>query len=184
MFADIRDFTPLSEKLGPEETIDRLNTYYTLMFDAISGHGGVVNLIAGDGLMAIFGAPLPLPGHCEAAVRAAVEMIELVELFDAERIAAGKLPIRIGVGIATGGMVAGYAGTNERATYTCIGDVVNLASRIEEYTKVAKCQLLIDAATRAGLPVPIAVESLGPVTFRGMSAPAEVFVVRDAAGRP
>src|SRR5438094_9956526 len=118
MFADIRDFTPLAESQPPEETIELLNTYYTLMFNAISGHGGIVSHIAGDGLMAIFGAPLPLANHCDAAIRAALEMIEMVELFNVERAAATKPQIRIGIGIATGEMVAGYTGTNDRATYT------------------------------------------------------------------
>ena len=127
MFSDIRGFTSLAESQPPEETIELLNTYYTLMFDAISGHGGVVTLMMGDGLMAVFGAPLPLPDHCGSAVRAALEMIELIDLFNLEREAAGKPQIRIGIGIASGEMVAGYTGTNERATYTCIGDTVNLA---------------------------------------------------------
>ena len=135
MFSDIRDFTPLAESQPPEETIELLNTYYTLMFDAISGHGGVVTQMIGDGLMAIFGAPLPLPDHEASAVRAALEMIELIELFSVERVAAGKPAIRIGIGIASGAMVAGYTGTNQRATYTCIGDTVNLAARLEAHTK-------------------------------------------------
>src|SRR3989441_1456969 len=151
MFSDIRSFTPIAESQSPEETIDLLNTYYTLMFDAISGHGGIVSQIAGDGLMAIFGAPLPLPNHCEAAVRAALEMIEMVGLFNVERAAAAKPQIRIGIGIATGEMVAGYTGTNKRATYTCIGDTVNIASRLETHTKTAAVPILIDGATRAGL---------------------------------
>ena len=119
MFSDIRDFTPLVESQPPEATIELLNTYYTLMFNAISGHGGIVSLIIGDGLMAIFGAPLPLPDHCDSAVRAALEMFELIQLFNVDRAAAGKPEIRIGIGIASGEMVAGYTGTNERATYTC-----------------------------------------------------------------
>src|SRR6185295_11797577 len=147
MFSDIRGFTPLAEAQSPEETIELLNTYYTLMFSAISGHGGLVSLMIGDGLMAIFGAPLPLSEHRESAVRAALEMIELIDLFNLERVAAGKPEIRIGVGIASGEMVAGYAGTTDRATYTCIGDVVNLASRIEGHTKVAQRSILIDGAT-------------------------------------
>src|SRR5689334_15714135 len=138
MFSDIRGFTPLAESQPPEETIELLNTYYTLMFSAISGHGGIVSLMIGDGLMAIFGAPLPLPEHRESAVHAALEMIELIDLFNLERVAAGKPEIRIGVGIASGEMVAGYAGTTDRATYTCIGDIVNLASRIEAHTKIAQ----------------------------------------------
>jgi class 3 adenylate cyclase len=170
MFSDIRDFTPLAESQPPEETIELLNTYYTLMFSAIGGHGGIVTLMIGDGLMAVFGAPLPIPEHRESAVRAAVEMIELVDLFNLERAAAGKPEIRIGVGIASGEMVAGYTGTTERATYTCIGDIVNLASRIEAHTKLAQRSILIDDATRDGLGERIAVEPLGSVAYKGKTA--------------
>src|SRR6266542_313975 len=177
MFSDIGNFTPLVESQAPEETIELLNTYYTLMFDAISGHGGIVSLMIGDGLMAIFGAPVPLPNHCESAVRAALEMIEMVELFAIERVAAGKPPIRIGIGIASGEMVAGYTGTNQRATYTCIGDTVNLAARLETHTKVAQRAILIDQATRAALSEHITVEPLGPIPFKGKAAPVDVFSV-------
>ena len=177
MFCDIRDFTALVESQPPEETIELLNTYYTLMFDAISGHGGVVNQMIGDGLMAIFGAPLPLADHAGAAVRAALEMVELIELFNVERAAAGRRRSAIGIGIASGEMVAGYTGTQQRATYTCIGDTVNLAARLEAHTKVAQRAILIDAATRAALGDRIAVEPLGPVTFRGKALPVEVFAV-------
>jgi class 3 adenylate cyclase len=177
MFSDIRNFTPLVESQPPEETIDLLNTYYTLMFDAISGHGGIVSLMVGDGLMAIFGAPVPLPDHCESAVRAALEMIEMVELFDLERAAANKPQIKIGIGIASGEMVAGYTGTNERATYTCIGDTVNLAARLETHTKLAERAILIDSATRSGLSERIQVDLLGQVPFKGKAAPVDVFSV-------
>ena len=177
MFSDIRGFTPLVESQPPEETIELLNTYYTLMFNAISGYGGIVSLIVGDGLMAIFGAPLPLPDHGDSAVRAALEMIELIELFNVDRAAAGKPQIRIGIGIATGEMVAGYTGTNERATYTCIGDTVNLASRLEAHTKVAERAILIDAATRAELRGALQVDALGPVAIRGKALPVDVFSV-------
>src|SRR5215468_8879939 len=138
MFSDIRDFTPLVEAQSPEDSIELLNTYYTLMFNAITGHGGIVSQIAGGGLMAVFGAPLPLTDHCDAAVRTALEMIELIELFNVEQGMSNKPPIRIGIGIASGEMVAEYTGTNERATYTCIGDTVNIASRLEGHTKVAE----------------------------------------------
>jgi class 3 adenylate cyclase len=177
MFCDIRDFTPLVESQPPEATIELLNTYYTLMFNAISSQGGIVSVMAADGLMAVFGAPLPLPDHRAAAVRAALEMIELIELFNAEQAAAGKTPIRIGIGIASGEMVAGYTGTNERATYTCIGDTVNIASRLEGHTKQAGRAILIDAATRAGLASDVALEALGPVTVRGKTQPVDVFAV-------
>jgi class 3 adenylate cyclase len=177
MFCDIRGFTALVESQPPEETIELLNTYYTLMFDAISGQGGVVNQMIGDGLMAIFGAPLPLPDHAAAAVRAAMEMTEMIELLDAERAVAGKVAIRIGIGIATGEVVAGYTGTQQRATYTCIGDTVNLAARLEAHTKVAQRTILLDDQTHGGLGDVdgAACDSLGPVAFRGKAAAVEVF---------
>jgi adenylate cyclase len=177
MFADIRGFTALVESQSPEETIELLNTYYTLMFDAISGRGGVINQMIGDGLMAIFGAPLPLADCCGSAVQAALDMIEMMGLFNVDRVAAGKPPIRIGVGIATGEMVAGYTGTQQRATYTCIGDTVNLAARLEAHTKVAACPILIDEATRADLGGRFPVKALGAVAFKGKALGAEVFSV-------
>jgi class 3 adenylate cyclase len=183
LFCDIRDFTALVESQPPEETIELLNTYYTLMFDAINGHGGVVNQMIGDGLMAIFGAPLPLPGHAASAVHAALDMVELIELLGVERRDAGRAPLRIGVGIASGELIAGYTGTRRRATYTCIGDTVNLAARLEQHTKTAQRAILVDRATRAALAAsPVAVEPLGPVAFRGKAAPVEVFAV--ASGPP
>jgi class 3 adenylate cyclase len=177
MFSDIRGFTSLAESQPPEETIELLNTYYELMFDAISGHGGVVTLMMGDGLMSVFGAPVPVAEHEESAVRAAQEMVELIGLFNVEREAAGKPPIKIGIGIASGEMVAGYTGTNKRATYTCVGNTVNLAARLEEHTKAAQRVILIDQATRSALSDGIAVEPLGPVPFRGKATVVEVFAV-------
>src|ERR1700693_4446798 len=158
MFSDIRGFTSLAESQPPEETIELLNTYYMLMFNAISEHGGVVTLMMGDGLMSVFGAPLPLSDHSGSAVRAAQEMIELIDLFNRERQTAEKRPIRISIGIATGEMVAGYTGTTKRATYTCIGDTVNIAARLEVHTRVAQRAILIDAATRSALSERITVE--------------------------
>jgi adenylate cyclase len=177
MFTDIRGFTTLAETQPPEETIELLNTYYTLMFDAISTHGGVVTQMAGDGFMAVFGAPTPLEDYCAAAVRTALDMIETMELFNLERTAAGKPPIKIGIGIASGEMVAGYAGTSERTTYTCNGDTVNLASRLETHTKAAARTILIDGVTRAALDARVEVESLGAVEIRGKSVPVDVFSV-------
>jgi class 3 adenylate cyclase len=174
---DIRDFTTLAESQPPEETIDLLNSWYALMFDAISGHGGVVNQIVGDGLLALFGAPAALPGRELAAVRAALEMAELVQMLNAERESMGKRAIQIGIGIATGPMIAGYTGTQQRAVYTCIGDTVNVASRMESHTKEAGRAILIDAATAAALDGKLSVEPLGSVQFRGKVNDVEVFAV-------
>ena len=180
MFSDIRGFTAMAEQMSPEETIELLNTYYTLMFDAISGHGGVVNQIIGDGLMAIFGAPLPLADPCASAVRAAQEMVEMVGLFNLTPERAGKHKIRIGVGIASGSMIAGYTGTQDRATYTCVGDAVNLAARMEAHTKAAGCAILIDDATAQALGSMAGLTPLGGVQFKGKAGAVEIFGVAPA----
>jgi class 3 adenylate cyclase len=177
MFCDIRGFTSLVESQPPEETIELLNTYYTLMFDAINGRGGVVNQMIGDGLMAIFGAPLPLDRHAEAAALAALDMIEMIDLLAVERKSAGRAPIRIGIGIGTGNLVAGYTGTQQRATYTCVGDTVNVAARLEQHTKEVARAILVDATTRAELGDEFAIEPLGAVELRGKSVAVEVFAL-------
>ncbi len=177
MFADIRSFTTFSEKHEPGEIIELLNEYFALMFDAITAHNGTVNLIQGDGLMAIFGAPVYHENHREQAVRAALEMIDLVEAFSAQRISEQKDPVRIGIGIATGKVVAGYTGTRHRASYTCVGDTVNLAARIEAHTKVAGCSILIDNYTRDGLPGTIGLDDLGEVLFKGKEQPIPIYSV-------
>ena len=178
MFSDIRGFTSLVESQSPEETIELLNTYYTLMFDAISGQGGVVNQMIGDGLMAIFGAPQPIEEPALAAVRAALDMQEMIQLFNQERTAAGKPTIAIGIGIASGEVVAGYTGTQQRATYTCIGDTVNLAARLEAHTKTAGHGILLDGDTQTALTDRVATEPLGEVQFKGKAAAVPVFAVR------
>src|SRR5690349_15271924 len=163
MFADIRSFTTIGEKLEPSDTIELLNNYFALMFEAIIGHHGTVNQLEGDGLMAIFGAPMHYDGHREHAVRAALEMIELLKGFNIEQAAQNKIQIKIGVGIATGRVIAGYTGTQHRATYTCVGDTVNIAARIENYTKEAQRPILIDQYTSEGLSNAIEMEALGPM---------------------
>jgi class 3 adenylate cyclase len=177
MFSDIRSFTGLAESLPPSETIDLLNSYYTLMFDAIGGQGGIVNQMLGDGLMALFGAPLPHADHAERAVRAGLEMLELVAGFDREQAAQGKPEIRIGVGIASGQVIAGYTGTERRVTYTCVGDTVNLAAHLEAHTKVLGQPILIDEHTRAGLSSAVRVEDHGLVQFKTRAQPVRVYSV-------
>jgi len=178
MFADIRSFTSIGEKQDPADTIEMLNDYFALMFDAIIGNNGTVNQLEGDGLMAIFGAPIYHEDHREHAVRAALEMIELLKGFNIEQAAQDKVQIKIGIGIATGKVIAGYTGTQHRATYTCVGDTVNLAARIENHTKEAQQPILIDQYTSEGLPGDIKVEALGPMLFKGKQQPIQIFAVK------
>jgi adenylate cyclase len=177
MFCDIRSFTSIAEAHEPDETIELLNDYYTLMMDAIGGEGGVVNQIVGDGLMAIFGAPVPRDDHRLRAVQAACQMVELIRLFNVDQAARGKVEIQIGIGIASGPVVAGYTGTQHRATYTCVGDTVNVAARLEAQTKELGRPILIDENTRGGLRDGIAVEAHGDLPLKGKREPVKVYAV-------
>lgn len=178
MFADIRSYTSYSEKEDPAEIIELLNNYFALMFDAITGHHGTVNQMLGDGLMAIFGAPIYRENHCEEAVRAALEMMSLLQGFNQVQLMQNKTQIQIGIGIATGRVIAGYTGTQHRATYTCVGDTVNLAARIESHTKVVDHPILVDQFTREGLSTDIECESLGSVMYKGKQQPVNTFAVK------
>jgi class 3 adenylate cyclase len=104
-------------------------------------------------------------------------MIELIALLNVERQAADKVPLKIGIGIATGEMIAGYTGTHARATYTCIGDAVNLAARLEAHTKVAQQAILIDGATASALEGKRSLQALGDVQLKGKAAAVQVFAV-------
>ncbi|MFN8400326.1 MAG: response regulator [Anaerolineales bacterium] len=177
LVADIRSFTSIAESQDPSDSIELLNQYFSMMFDAVTHNGGIINQIVGDGLLAVFGAPIFYEDHRERAVKAALQMLEQLKLFNEQQLSANKTAIRIGIGIASGRMVAGYTGTHNRAIYTCIGDTVNLADRIEEYTKEALRPLLIDAYTRDGLSEQFKVEDLGKIVFKGKSQAVNVFAV-------
>jgi adenylate cyclase len=177
MFCDIRSFTTIAEAREPAETIELLNDYYTLMMDAITVEGGIVNQMVGDGLMAMFGAPVPRQDHRRAAALAARQMVDLIRLFNEEQAARDKAQIQIGVGIASGRVIAGYTGTLHRATYTCVGDTVNVAARLESHTKIVNRPILIDEQTRRGLDDGIAVEPQGEVLMKGRTEPINVYAV-------
>jgi adenylate cyclase len=177
MFCDIRSFTTIAEAREPPETIELLNDYYTLMMDAIGAEGGIVNQMVGDGLMSIFGAPVAQEDHRRRAVLAARQMVELIRLFNEDQAAQDKVQIQIGIGIASGRVVAGYTGTAHRATYTCVGDTVNVAARLESHTKVLNRPILIDEDTRHGLDDGIAVEAQGELLVKGKARPVNVYAV-------
>ncbi len=177
MFADVRSFTAIAESQDPADVIDLLNDYFSMMFDCITENKGSVNQMVGDGVMALFGAPMYFEEHREYAVRAGLQMLERLKEFNARQAAKNKTQIHIGIGIASGQMIAGYTGTQTRAIYTCIGDTVNLASRIESHTKVVLRPLLIDNYTHLGLTGEYNLEDLGPVIFKGKQQAINVFAV-------
>jgi adenylate cyclase len=99
----------------------------------------------------------------------------MIDLFNLDQATQGKTEIKIGIGIASGSVIAGYTGTSQRATYTCVGDTVNLGSRLESHTKVIGKPILVDEETRKALGEDFKLEHHGPVIFKGKTHPIEVF---------
>ena len=150
LFSDIRGFTTFSETREPDEVIDVLNRYLTTMTDVILRHGGTLVSFIGDGILAVFGAPLPLDDHADRAYAAAREMTgPALERFNDWMRAAGRGDgFRIGVGLNSGAVMAGNVGSEERLDYTVIGDTVNTASRIEGMTKGTPYMIMLSESTR------------------------------------
>ncbi len=130
LFADIRGFTSISERVGPEETVRMLNDYFERMVDIVFRHGGVLDKFIGDALMAIWGAPLGAPDDVDRALACALEMQEELAALNASRSLGGESPIACGIGINAGHAVVGTMGSSKRLEFTAIGDPVNVASRL------------------------------------------------------
>ena len=147
MFTDIRGFTAMSESLSPEEVFAFLNDYLGRMIDVIAARGGIIDKFLGDGILAVFGLPVPSATHADDAFAAAMDMRLALELMNAERAALGRPPVRIGIGMHTGDVIAGNVGSEKKLQFTVIGDTVNLASRIEGLNKDYGSYLLLSSAT-------------------------------------
>jgi adenylate cyclase len=182
MFSDIRNFTTITEANDPADVIDLINQYYNIVITTVQAHGGNANQMQGDGLMSFFGAPLYYPDHARRAVNSAVEIRRKLAVHNQEQAQKGGLQIEVGIGIATGRVVAGYAGIESRASYLCVGDIVNLSARLESHTKVVKKPILIDEATRRELDETIPVELLGGEIFKGKTVAVQVYSVSDPTG--
>jgi class 3 adenylate cyclase len=177
MFTDIRNFTTITEANDPADVIDLINQYYQIVIGTVEAYGGNVNQLQGDGLMSFFGAPVAYADQAQRAVLSALEISRKLAHYNQMQAQKGNQQIDIGVGIATGRVVAGYAGTQSRATYICVGDVVNLSARLESHTKVVKKPILIDENTCRELDGSLPVEALGEEIFKGKTLPVRVYSV-------
>ncbi|HFK5879032.1 TPA: adenylate/guanylate cyclase domain-containing protein [Legionella pneumophila] len=177
MFADIRQFTSISGELGPDKSVELLNAYFELMTKKIGDYHGSVNKLIGDGILALFGAPVSHIDNQLNAVFAGLAMVDsLNEFNDKYRDKIGR-DLAIGIGINTGEVISGNVGTSEHMEYTVIGDTVNTASRIEELTKDKPNTLLISETTYKPIANEILVEELERQVIRGKEEKIKLYRV-------
>jgi adenylate cyclase len=150
MFSDLRAFTTFAEATPADEVVEVLNDYFTEMSDAILDGGGTLVAYMGDGIMAVFGAPIEADDHADRALRAAREMLhERLPRFNRRLTERGPhRGFRMGIGMSSGPLMSGTVGSSRRLEYTAIGDTANTASRLEAMTKELPHPILISESTR------------------------------------
>lgn len=178
LFSDIRGFTSMTERMEPGALIALLNRYFQTISAAVIEHGGLVNKFGGDSLLAVFGTPLnPAEDHPTQAVQAAQGMLAALEAFNQDQARRGEPQVHIGVGVATGPILAGNVGGAERLEYTVIGDAVNLASRLESMTKELDATILVSETTAALVRDWASLSPMGEVVVRGKQEPVGVYAL-------
>jgi adenylate cyclase len=176
LFADIRGFTSLSEKENPEKVVGLLNKYFTAMSEIIFAYGGTLDKYIGDGLMAIFGAPTASPDDPKNALKTAVAMQKRLKALNEELSTEGYGRVEIGIGLHTGIATIGYIGSEQRSEYTAIGDVVNLASRLEQNARGG--QILISDATAVECEGLATLVQQEPLMVKNRLQPVSLFEVK------
>jgi adenylate cyclase len=179
LFSDIRNFTGMSEELGPHPTVALLNEYFTIMVECIQRQGGMLDKFIGDAIMAVFGLPMAHEDDADRAVRAAIAMITELRRWNAQRAAASKAPLDIGIGIHTDKVVSGNIGSPRRMDYTVIGDGVNLASRLEGACKQYFSRILTTENTLRQLRGTYRMREVDRVVVKGKHEPVGIYEVLD-----
>jgi class 3 adenylate cyclase/HAMP domain-containing protein len=178
LFADIRSFTSISERMAPDELVQALNRYFSAMVDVIMDRGGVVDKYIGDAIMAFFGAPLHHEDDALQSVLAGLEMGEALERYNAEQRASGGPEFHIGVGINYGVVTVGNIGCEKKMNYTVIGDMVNLASRLEGLTKLYHEPILISESVEMKVKGLLPTRLIDTVAVKGKQQGVRIYTVK------
>ena len=179
LFSDIRGFSSIAERLSAREIADVVGKHLGAMAEIIAQHGGTIDKFQGDAVMAIFGAPVPLPGHAERALRCAIDMQRRQTELNEDGWGAAVPRLDVGIGLNTGMVIAGAVGGGGRLEYTVIGDAVNVAQRLQ--SEAAGGEIVAAASTVTASPG-VDCEPIGPRIVKGREEPVEVFRVIVAGG--
>jgi adenylate cyclase len=186
LFADIRGFTSLSEGMAPTEIVRLLNRYFAAMVEVIRDQGGTVDKYVGDAIMALFGAPDPLPNAAAAAARAALGMRQRLAALYQDDPGGGGAALAIGIGLHYGPAAVGIIGAPSKREYSAIGDTVNTASRLEGFTKDSGYGIVASGEIVDRLPADLlagmTVSDLGLVALRGRAARIQAFGLAEGQG--
>ena len=182
LMSDVRGFTTMAESLPPAEVSETMNEYFTAMVDVILAHRGMVQDFIGDGILAVFGAPLDDADHPMQAVRSALGMQAALDRLNARWKAAGRSPLAIGAAVHTGPVFAGYLGSPRKKKYGVLGDTVNTAARIEGLNRELGTTILVSGAARAVLGDRVTARERGALPLKGKAEPVEVYEVIGLAG--
>ena len=178
LFSDIRSFTAISEGMRPSEIVESLNTYFSAMVDIIMDHKGVVDKYIGDAIMAFFGAPVKHEEDAYLALLAAFEMLSAVRYFNKSQVAKGAPEFKIGIGINYGIVTVGNIGSERKMDYTVIGDMVNLASRVEGMTKVYREELVFSEAVYRQVIHHVPCRILDRVAVKGKGTSVNIYTAK------
>lgn len=179
LFSDIRKFTTLVEGMTARETVRMLNEYFSDMVEVVFRHGGILDKYIGDAIMAIFGAPISGPADADNALAVANEMMRALTRLNDRRVGQGQPPIEIGIGLATGPVLAGSIGSMKRMDYTVIGDSVNLAARLEGANKFFGTAILFAGETLVNAVSPGLIREVDLIRVKGKNRPTTVYEALD-----
>jgi len=185
MFADLKGFTPLSERIEPAAMVEMLNGYFRAMNGALVAHHGHLSRLMGDGLMALFGALEHNPWQTADAVKAALAMRAALAAYNRTLEGRGLATLEFGVGIHTGDVVAGVMGSDRFMEFTVIGDPVNIAARVEALTRVHQVDILVTEDVMKTLDPRFVARAMPPMPVKGKSEPIVTFAIEafDEAGQ-
>jgi len=187
LFSDIRSFTTISENMAPDDLVNSLNRYFSGQVDIIMNRNGIVDKYIGDAIMAFWGAPVKHDDDALQAVLSGLDMIEAVKGFNENQKNLGKPEFRVGIGINYGIVTVGNIGSERKMDYTVIGDMVNLASRMEGLTKTYHCEILIsetlhDTLVKPGESASLFYRLLDTVAVKGKTKGVKIYTVKKALG--
>ncbi len=173
LFADLRGFTTFAELRAPEEVVEVLNQYLEVMVHAVFAHQGMLDKFLGDGLLAIFGTPLPLADHSHHAVQAALAMQQAVAALNATRQQQGLPTLVVGIGINSGEAIVGNIGSLQRMEYTVVGDMVNVAQRLQSQAEGGT--ILLSEEVLQQMQAVVSADEIPPMQVKGRQQPVRAY---------